>query len=342
LNLILEYFYFLISQSTKAKNQSTHGTMSFRTGAAYAKASTESRPSIALVTGGRSGIGLAVAKKIATFPFIDQVLAVSRSISDQDDLAGVSPQIKALPADASTEEGRQKIVDRVSELCNSATADGRATRQKQLRYLIHSAGTIDPIKNILDVTPGEFSQAMKVNCESPFFLTTSLYPFMTPLDENGVAGRVLHVSSGAAHGAPPSGWGCYGISKAAFFQSYRVLEREFRETLGGKVVVGSFKPGVVDTSMQGTIRQAPHEAMPGVGTFKKMKEMVAGVGGDNTTTISKARPPPSGALDSPENVAYFAEFLLLGTTDEEFGIKDDPGEYDIRNKDLFPRWIDDI
>lgn len=308
-------------------------SMSFRTGAAYAKALAENRPSIALVTGGRSGIGLALAKQIASFPYIEKVLAVSRSISASD-VAAVSPKIQALQADVGTEDGRQKIVDCVSQLCNAGEIGDGTGRTKQLRYLIHSAGTIEPIKNILEVKADEFSHAMKVNCESPFFLTTSLYPFMTPLDDAGVAGRVLHVSSGAAHGAPPAGWGVYGITKAAFLQSYRVLEREFRETLGGKVLVGSFKPGVVDTSMQGTIREATSDSMPIVENFKKMKEKTS-----QSSTATKARPPPAGALDSPENVAFFAEYLLAGTTDEEFANKDDSNEYDIRNKELFPKWI---
>ena len=43
--------------------------------------------------------------------------------------------------------------------------------------------------------------------------------------------------------------------------------------------------------------------------------------------------------DTPDNVAFFAEYLLLGTTDEEFVNVDDPNEYDIRNAELFPRWI---
>lgn len=270
---------------------------------------------------------MAVASRIASFPFIDRVLTVSRSIKDSD-VSGISPKIQALPADVGTEEGRQKIVDHVKQLCGD--------NEKQLRFLIHSAGTIDPIKNILEVKPEEFRHAMNVNVESPFFLTTALYPYMNPLEGgDGVPGRVLHVSSGAAHGAPPSGWGCYGISKAAFFQSYKVLSREFRETLGGKVVVGSFKPGIVDTSMQGTIRDSSVEDMPIVENFKKMKDKASTNGG----AVANARPPPAGALDSPDNVAHFAEWLLLGTTDDEFANKDDPNEYDIRNKELFPRWI---
>jgi NAD(P)-dependent dehydrogenase (short-subunit alcohol dehydrogenase family) len=172
---------------------------------------------------------------------------------------------------------------------------------------------------------------MLINCEAPFFLTTALYPYMESQD--GVAGRVLHVSSGAAHGAPPVGWSCYGITKAAFFQSYRVLQREFGQ-LGGKVVVGSFKPGVVDTSMQGTIREAPETAMPVVSSFITMKDKVA-----HAANTSTARPPPTGALDAPENVAFFAEYLLVGTTDEEFANTSDLNEYDIRDSKLFPHWI---
>jgi NAD(P)-dependent dehydrogenase (short-subunit alcohol dehydrogenase family) len=130
------------------------------------------------------------------------------------------------------------------------------------------------------------------------------------------------------------GWSCYGITKAAFFQSYKVLQQEFGQ-LGGKVVVGSFKPGVVDTPMQGTIREAPETSMPAVGNFKTMKAKME----ETATNTTKARPPPTGALDAPENVAFFAEYLLLGTTDEEFANTNDQNEYDIRDSKLFPHWI---
>ena len=88
--------------------------------------------------------------------------------------------------------------------------------------------------------------------------------------------------------------------------------------------------------MQGRIRTSDVSDMPIVKNFQTMKDNVATVGGDVT---SLPRPPPNGALDSPDNVAYFVEYLLLGTTDEEFANASDSNEYDIRNKDLFPRWI---
>jgi hypothetical protein len=129
------------------------------------------------------------------------------------------------------------------------------------------------------------------------------------------------------------GWGVYGITKAAFYQTFKVLSREF-EHLGGKVVVGSFKPGTVDTAMQRTIREAPVENFPLVARFQSMKEK-----GDQEPPSAKARPPPQGALDSPDNVAFFVEWLLLGTTDEEYSSRDDNNEYDIRDAKLFPKWI---
>ena len=68
------------------------------------------------------------------FPFIDQVLAVSRSVKDSD--VAESPKVTALAADVSTVEGRQRIVQEVDRLWNVGDT------KKQLRFLIHSAGVM--------------------------------------------------------------------------------------------------------------------------------------------------------------------------------------------------------
>jgi hypothetical protein len=91
-------------------------------------------------------------------------------------------------------------------------------------------------------------------------------------------------------------------SCAAFFQSYN-------ENLDSLVVmwwvVGSFKPGVVDTYFHVCkgpfgmrLNRISHAR--GGGNFKSMKEN-AGTAVNNTEVILKARPPPKGALDTPEN-----------------------------------------
>lgn len=303
-------------------------TQYFKQSAIYAShMAARENSGVAVVTGGRSGIGRAIALKIASFPFIDTVFAVSRSISKSDDIVQASSKIVPLAADVTTEEGRTVILDAVQEICGGNNSVAGA--KKQLRYLVHSAGSIEPIKPVLQVKPEELRQAMLVNCEAPLLLSTTLYPYMQRDGAEGPPGWILHVSSGAAHGAPPVGWSCYGISKAAFYQSAKVLQREF----AGKVLVGTFKPGVVDTDMQGEIRAAPSDAMPAVSNFEQMKQKAA-------KQDSVAKPPVAGGLDSPSNVAFFAEYLLTGTTDEDFtNEKDATNEYDIRDRKLYPLWI---
>ena len=181
--------------------------MSFISTSVY-KTLTTANSGVAIVTGGKSGIGKALALKIASFPFIDKVIAVSRSIPGAD--VKESSKIEAVAADLATEEGRKTLLQKVTDVCGPLDAP-----TKPVRFLIHSAGTIDPIKSVLHVKPDELRNAMVVNCEAPLFLTTALYPYLAANDS--IAGRVLHVSSGAAHGAPPVGWSCYGISKAAFY-----------------------------------------------------------------------------------------------------------------------------
>ena len=124
-----------------------------------------------------------------------------------------------------------------------------------------------------------------------------------------------------------------GFPKQPFWQPEAFLKytRELRDT---GVVVGSFKPGVVDTSMQGTIRSAPESSLPSVQRFVGLKEKA-----ETLATTAGPRPPPAGALDTPTNVAHFVEFLLLGTTDQEFANADDPSEWDIRHAQHYARWI---
>jgi hypothetical protein len=93
------------------------------------------------------------------------------------------------------------------------------------------------------------------------------------------------------------------------------------------------------------IRNYPDDIMPQVDFFRQLKEKSDSMNvstdecNDQSTTLTTARPPPTGALDTPENVANFAEYLLVGMTDEEFANKDDPSEHDIRDPKHHHMWI---
>eukprot|EP00756_Hemistasia_phaeocysticola_P059909 Hpha_TRINITY_DN3695_c0_g1::TRINITY_DN3695_c0_g1_i2::g.1134::m.1134 len=149
---------------------------------------------------------------------------------------------------------------------------------------------------------------MSINVDAPLFLTQALLPQL----EAGGGGRVLHVSSGAAQNAYP-GWGAYCTSKAALNMMYRMLAKELSPR---GVHVGSARPGVVATPMQEVVRSASAEAFPALPMFIEMHE--------------------KGQLLPPEDVGMFLEWLLVGTTPEEF----QADEWDIRGVDR-SRWAAD-
>ena len=101
--------------------------------------------------------------------------------------------------------------------------------------------------------------------------------------------------------------------------------------LSPKVLVGSFKPGIVDSEMQDEMRKASKDDFPQVEFFKKLKTELD----DKKSSLSdKATLPDRQRLDTPENVALFTWFLLNETSDEEYP-KDD---WDIRDDKHFSRW----
>ena len=321
------------------------------------KVNTSSHSGIAVVTGARTGLGRAIAAQLASLACIDSVVAVSRRMTAQD--CSYHPKIFPLAADITNAKDRAKIVATVEKLCgcgsrdpntSAASDDRRRTQSKQLRYLVHNAATIEPLKPVLDITPEELRYVVSVNCEAPMLLSMALAPYLRPLlqpPDRPQKGRILHVGSGAAHKAPPIGWGCYGISKAALFQCARVLQNELDE-----VVVGSFQPGIMDTPMQRQVRASPSaesmllplgESFAGAKTEGENKSNTLSPS-SLATSGSAASPPPKNKPDSPKNVAMFVEYLLTGTSDADFAIgltNEEEGrkEHKIRDPKLFPRWI---
>lgn len=161
-----------------------------------------------------------------------------------------SPHIRCVPADIGSDEGRQSIIDAINEYENAPVS-----------HVVHNAAVLNPIGPLSSIRLDEFRSAMQINVEAPLFLTQILIPHFS------FGARVLHISSGAAH-RPIVGWGAYCISKAAFHQAYRVLNEELKSQ---GVLVGSVRPGVVDTEMQREIRSSTADSFPQVQNFINLK-----------------------------------------------------------------------
>jgi NAD(P)-dependent dehydrogenase (short-subunit alcohol dehydrogenase family) len=119
------------------------------------------------------------------------------------------------------------------------------------------------------------------------------------------------------------------VSKAAFLMAYRCLALELAPT----VLVGSCKPGIVDTAMQDEMRLAAETDFPKVTFFKKLKEEKEK--SFDKEKDSKPHLPDRSRLDTPENVAHFCWFLLTKTSKEEYSSQD----WDIRDEQIASRWL---
>ena len=246
---------------------------------------------LAVVTGGSSGLGRALARGLARTGA--RVLAVGRRAEALEETASANPErIEPVAADISDAEQRAHVVE--------------AARGRKVRAVVHNAGVLEPVGPLKDVDLEAWRAAMAINLEAPVFLTQGLVPLM------GRGSRILHVSSGAAH-KPSQGWGAYCTSKAALFMVYQVYRDElWREG----ILVGSVRPGVIDTPMQEHIRSQTPERFPAVDRFIKLKE--------------------NGQLHSPEEAADFVQWALLETGDKQFVEQ----EWNIADEDHYQRWQD--
>lgn len=257
---------------------------------------------VSIITGGGTGIGAALAKRLVSRS--QKVLIVGRranKLLETQNQCSDQSLIRTVVADVSKPEGRQAILDSLD-------------KYEIVDNLVHNAAVLEPVGPLIDVTPEDWNKHMSINVEGPLFLTKILLPLLSQKNENDKGGRVLHVSSGAAH-HEYRGWGPYCTSKAALHMVYKVLAAELMP-LG--IAVGSARPGVVDTEMQELIRAKTEYEVPDVSRFKVMKEQ--------------------GSLVDPDDVAKFLDWLLHATDDMEFSEK----EWDIRDDESLYRWEDFI
>lgn len=243
---------------------------------------------IAVVTGGGTGLGRSICCSLAERGI--PVLAVGRRRGPLDATRSSNPdRIAVQSADVSTVEGRARIREAVGE--------------RPVRALVHNAGVLEPIGPLAETRLEDWRASQAVNVEAPLFLTQALL-------RNLSGGRVLHMSSGAAHHGY-AGWGAYCVSKAALHMLYLILNQELADR---DIVVGSLRPGVVDTPMQTLIRQQSPRNFPAVQRFVDMHA--------------------SGALEDPDRVAAFTAWLLLDVPGEQFGRE----EWSFTDPDHRARW----
>jgi NAD(P)-dependent dehydrogenase (short-subunit alcohol dehydrogenase family) len=189
------------------------------------------------ITGGTSGLGLALVEAFATRG--DRVAFVARHA---DKVASTARRI----------EGSHGIVGDVSKKDDAhAIALQIGAALGGLDLLVNNASSLGPVPLALlaDTECEDFEAALATNVLGPFRLTKALLGLLAASAREGTVegsrSLVVNVTSDAAV-TPYAGWGAYGASKAALAHMSRIWDEELRPH---GVAVIAVDPGDMDTPM---------------------------------------------------------------------------------------------
>ncbi|MFF2307071.1 SDR family NAD(P)-dependent oxidoreductase [Streptomyces sp. NPDC058128] len=181
---------------------------------------------VALVTGSSSGIGAAVARRLAEAGY-RVVVNSARSVEAGERLAAELPGAVYLQADVSDETQAKALVERAVETLG------------RLDLLVNCAGTTRfiPHDDLEAASPEVWRHLYDVNVIGVWQTVTAAVPHLRK-----TRGAIVNVSSQA--GVRPGGSSIpYAVSKAAVNHMTKLLAK----TLGPDVRVNAVAPGLIDT-----------------------------------------------------------------------------------------------
>tara|TARA_B100000282_G_scaffold220370_1_gene163638 strand:- start:290 stop:1054 length:765 start_codon:yes stop_codon:yes gene_type:complete len=197
-----------------------------------------------LVTGASKGLGRSISISLANSG--KSVIALARNSPELEELYGylkrISPNSKVVSCDLASKKDIFSAVEVIKRDFS------------HLSGIVHNAGTILPIENMLDVSRESWVRAVNVNLIGVQDITQSLYSLVG--GENHT--RIVTISSGAAK-RPLHGWSSYCVSKAGLDMWTRCLAEEGNSQ---NISALAIAPGIVDTDMQKEIRNADKSSFP--------------------------------------------------------------------------------
>ncbi len=222
-----------------------------------------------IVTGASRGLGAAFAAQLLSPQ--RRLVCIARAASPQLEAQAraAGAPLEYVRHDLSDVAGTESLArDLFARLADEARASAASAQGAWRRIvLINNAGVIEPIAPIEQLDAARIRFAMDVNLLAPMVLTSR---FLEATRSLQIERRVLNISSGAGR-RPTEGWSVYTTSKAALDMYTRCVKAEQAMQPHPARVV-SLAPGVVDTTMQATVRSADPTTSPTVARLRAVKE----------------------------------------------------------------------
>lgn len=199
---------------------------------------TKQRP-VAVVTGGRQGLGRAIALELARREFDVAVLDLV-----QDEKA------ESLKADLAALGARAHfgVMDLAAIDTHESALDGVEANLGPIDALVNNAGIASrPLTDILDISAEAFDRNLGINLRGSFFLTQAVARRMLARSVETYRSITFITSIAASHASPDRSPYC--VSKAGLSMAARL----FAERLGGNgIAVHEVRPGFIRTEMTGS------------------------------------------------------------------------------------------
>lgn len=202
---------------------------------------------VALVTGASSGIGRAVALRLAAEGM--RVAATARRAERLDALCAEPGQWLALPADLRSESDVLTVFEKIRKAWGGVSV------------LVNNAG-LGHSSPLMDGDTEAWREMLEVNVLS---LCVCTREGVRDMRANGDDGHVIHVSSMAAHRVPP-GSGVYSATKYAVRALTEGLRQELRAA-GSGIRVSAISPGFVETEFAALYHRSEEAARETYGRF---------------------------------------------------------------------------
>jgi len=185
------------------------------------------------VTGGTSGLGLALVRRLLENGA--HVAFVARGRAGVERVARELPDAHGIVGDVSRQEDIHPIAIQVLGALGG------------LDVLVNNASSLGPVAlaPLADTECEDLERALATNVLGPFRLTKVLLGTLAASAREGRASLVLNISSDAALSAY-AGWGAYGASKAALHHLSRIWNEEL---VAEGIRVWSVDPGDMDTPL---------------------------------------------------------------------------------------------